>query len=55
LTIGRLGKSKLDGREQEIKKLLALKVSKASIAKITGVNRGTLVHFIKSRKLIENP
>ena len=48
---GKLGRSKLDGREEEIKKLLALNVSKASIAKITGVNRGTIVHFIKSRKL----
>ena len=53
--LGRLGQSKLDGREEEIKKLLTLKVSKASIAKITGVNRGTLVHFIKSRKLQKKP
>ena len=34
---GSLGRSKLDGKEEEIKKLLALSVSKASIAKITGV------------------
>ena len=34
---GDFGKSKLDGREDEIKRLLALGVSKASIAKITGV------------------
>ena len=35
---GRLGKSKLDGKKEEIKTLLALRVSKASIAKITGVD-----------------
>ncbi len=59
---GSFGKSKLDGREAEIKRLLALEVSKASIAKITGVDkgtsmmidalRGTLYHFIKTRGLI---
>ncbi len=48
---GVLGKSKLDGREDEIKRLLALEVSKASIAKITGVDRSTLYNFIRSRKL----
>ena len=45
------GKSKLDGKEEEIKALLALRVSKASIAKITGVDRATLYHFIRSRRL----
>jgi DNA invertase Pin-like site-specific DNA recombinase len=49
---GSKGKSKLDGREKEIKRLLQLKVSKTSIAKITGVDRGTLCHFIKSRELV---
>jgi DNA invertase Pin-like site-specific DNA recombinase len=49
---GSFGKSKLDGREAEIKRLLALEVSKASIAKITGVDRATLYHFIKTRGLI---
>jgi len=48
---GVLGKSKLDGREDEIKRFLALGVSKASIAKITGVDRSTLYNFIRSRKL----
>jgi len=48
---GVLGKSKLDGREDEIKRLLALEVSKASIAKITGVDRSTLYNFIRSRNL----
>jgi len=46
---GALGKSKLDSRKEEVKKLLELKVSKASIAKITGVDRSTLYNFIKSR------
>ena len=45
------GKSKLDGKAEEIKALLALRVSKASIAKITGVDRATLYHFIRSRRL----
>ena len=48
---GKLGPSKLDGKEEEIKKLLGLQVSKASIAKITGVDRATLVHFIKTRNI----
>ena len=33
-------------------KRLALHVSKASIAKITGVDRTTLYHFIRSRRLV---
>ena len=49
---GTLGKSKLDGKKEEIKTLLALRVSKASIAKITGVDRATLYHFMRSRGLI---
>jgi DNA invertase Pin-like site-specific DNA recombinase len=48
---GRLGPSKLDGKEAEIQRLLALNVSKASIAKITGVDRSTLYHFMRSRRL----
>ena len=48
---GSLGKSKLDGKEEEIKKLLEKKVSKASIAKILEVSRSALLHFIRSRKL----
>jgi DNA invertase Pin-like site-specific DNA recombinase len=48
---GSLGQSKLSGRAAEIQKLLSLGVSKASIAKITGVSRSTLVHFIRSRGL----
>jgi DNA invertase Pin-like site-specific DNA recombinase len=48
---GSLGQSKLDGKEQQIKEFLSLGVSKSSIAKITGVDRSTLHHFIVSRQL----
>lgn len=48
---GKLGRSKLEGREEEIRQLLNLKVSKASIAKITAVDRATLCHFITTRKI----
>ena len=47
---GKIGKSKLDGKEQEIKGYLDKKVSKASIAKILGVSSNNLQHFIKTRK-----
>ena len=49
---GRLGQSRLNGKEDEIQRLLDLKVSKASIAKITGVDRSTLYHFMRSRHLM---
>ncbi len=48
---GSFGKSKLDGKEAEITKLLEKDVSKASIAKIVEVSRTALLHFILSRKL----
>jgi DNA invertase Pin-like site-specific DNA recombinase len=48
---GALGKSKLDGKEAEIKLLLQKKVSKASIARIVEVSPMTLDHFIRTRKL----
>jgi len=44
-----------NGLQDEIKRLLDLDVSKASIAKITGVDRSTLYNFIRSRGLIPNP
>ena len=50
--LGAWGKSKLDGKAREIQTLLALHVSKASIAKITGVDRSTLSHFMQSRGLV---
>ncbi len=52
---GSLGRSKLDGRTEEIKRLLALGVSKGSVAKIMGVERGTVNHFVKSRGLVREP
>lgn len=48
---GALGKSKLDGKEEAIKRLLHKKVSKASMARIVGVSPMTLHHFIRTRKL----
>jgi DNA invertase Pin-like site-specific DNA recombinase len=51
---GSLGRSKLDGRTEEIRRLLALGVSKASIARIMGVERTTVVHFVKSRGLVQH-
>lgn len=48
---GSLSKSKLDGKEKEIRELLDKKVGKASIAKIYGVTWPTIDHFIKTRGL----
>jgi len=51
---GSVGMSKLDGKTEEIKRLLALGVSKGAIARIIGVERGTLNHFLISRGLIQD-
>ena len=48
---GSHGTSKLDGKDDEIKMLLAKKVSKASIAKILDVSRSALLYYIGSREL----
>lgn len=48
---GSLGRSRLDGRESEIKKYLAKGVSKASLARILDVTPPTLFRFIASRGL----
>ena len=48
---GILGKSKFDGNEDDIRLLLRKEVGITSIAKIMGVSRTTLRHFIKTRKL----
>jgi DNA invertase Pin-like site-specific DNA recombinase len=48
---GARGKSQLAGKKGESKTLLAWRVSKASIATITGVDRATLYHFLRSRGL----
>lgn len=48
---GSLGKSKLDERASEIKRMLEKGISKASIAKLLDVSAPTLYHFLKTRKL----
>ena len=48
---GVLGKSRLDGKEEEIRLLLQKGVSKSAIAKIIEVPDPTLRHFIKTRRL----
>ena len=48
---GALGTSRLDGREDEIRKLLDLGVSKSAVAKITGVSRPTLYNFLNTRRV----
>ena len=49
---GALGKSKLDGKEEDIRMLLGKDVSKASIAKILDVSRSALYHFVETRKIV---
>jgi len=46
-----LGKSRLDGKEEEIRELLRKGVSIASIAKIYEVSWPCVSHFVKTRKL----
>lgn len=48
---GAVIKSKLDGKEEQIIDLVSKGVPVASIAKIFGCARGTLVNFIASRKI----
>ncbi|MBB1127367.1 recombinase family protein [Thiospirillum jenense] len=48
---GAIVKSKLDGKEEQIIDLVGKGVPVASIAKIFGCARGTLVNFISSRKI----
>ncbi len=45
------GKSKLDGKENDIQEMLLKGVSRASISKILGVSWPTLNHFIRTRGL----
>lgn len=49
---GAIGKSRLDGREDQIRELLAKRVSKASLARILDVTPPTLGRFIVSRGII---
>ena len=48
---GKRGKSKLDGKEQNLQALLSKNVSIASIAKILEVSRTALYNFIKTRNI----
>jgi DNA invertase Pin-like site-specific DNA recombinase len=48
---GTIGKSKLDGKEKEIKEFLAKGVNRANIARFFGVTFPTLENFIQSRGL----
>jgi len=43
--------TKLTGREQVIQELLSKQVSHSAIARILGVNRGTLTSFVKRHGL----
>ena len=46
---GSLGESRLNGKEDEIRQFIELGVSKSAIARIAGVTRQTLYHFIRTR------
>ena len=48
---GSLGVSRLDGREDDIRRFLELGVSKTAIAKLTGVSRTALYNFMSTRGL----
>ena len=48
---GSLGVSRLDGKEDEIRRFLELGVSKTAIAKLTGVSRTALYSFMNTRGL----
>ena len=48
---GSLGVSRLDGKEDEIRRFLQMGVPKTAIAKISGVSRTTLYSFISTRGL----
>lgn len=48
---GSFGRSKLDGKEKEIRRYLAQGLNKANVARIYGVNVGTLDNFIRTREL----
>ena len=52
---GSLGVSRLDGKEDEIRRFLDLGVPKTAIARITGVSRTALYSFMSTRGLRANP
>jgi len=49
--VGRFGKHKLDGKENEIRELLSYGVAKAAIARKYKVCRTTMVDFVDKRKI----
>ena len=49
--VGSISKSKLDGREEDIKSMLGHGVAKSAIARMLNCSRITLLDFIKSRGL----
>lgn len=49
---GTIGKSKLDGKEDEIKRFLKGGINKTNIARYLKVSWSTLENFIKTRKLV---
>ena len=52
---GALGVSRLDGKEDDIRRFLELGVSKTAIATITGVSRPSLYSFMSTRGLKPSP
>ena len=52
---GSLGVSRLNGKEDDIRRFLELGVSKTTIAKLTGVSRTTLYSFMSTRGLKPSP
>ncbi len=52
---GSLGVSRLNGKEDAIRRFLELGLSKTAIAKLTGVSRTTLYSFISTRGLKPSP
>ena len=52
---GSLGVSRLNGKEDDIRRFLDLDLSKTAIAKLTGVSRTTLYSFMSTRRLNPSP
>ena len=52
---GSLGVSRLNGKEDDIRRFLELGLSKTAIAKLTGVSRTTLYSFMRTRGLKPSP
>ena len=52
---GSLGVSRLNGKEDAIRRFLELGLSKTAIAKLTGVSRTTLYSFMRTRGLRPSP